>query len=103
LTHPAGPTFPWKVAVWRIGDALWICVQGEPYSQLQVELRQRFPRHPILVAAVGYDWGLGYLPTRDRYGKNLYQQNIAIVEPGSLENGIDEISRKIELLFESSI
>ncbi|MDA1178705.1 MAG: hypothetical protein O2931_07905, partial [Planctomycetota bacterium] len=99
-SHPPGSEFPWEVALWRIGGAIWVCAQGEPYSYLQSELRRRFPQHPILVASLGFDWGLGYLPIHDCYGKNLYQQNIAIVERGSLEFATDRIAAEIALLLE---
>lgn len=90
---PPGPCYPLQVAAWRVGPAWWIGVQGESYSLLQTELRRRFPSTPIYVASIAADWGASYLPTRDTYGKGIYQESIAIVAPGSLEQLIDSIAR----------
>ena len=82
-----------------LGDAVWLCVQGEPYSLLQTELRRRFAGTPIIVASLGFSWSLGYLPAEHIYGKALYQRNIAVVAPGSLERGIAGLSERIEGLL----
>src|SRR5690606_20431917 len=54
LALPSGDHYPWQVSAWRMGDAVWLCVQGEPYSLLQTELRRRFPNTPIVVASIGF-------------------------------------------------
>lgn len=96
---PAGEVYPYQAAIWRMGDAVWLCVQGEPYSLLQTELRKRFPQIPIIVASLGFSWGVAYLPPADKYGLGLYQENIAIVAPGSLETAIDTLAQRIEALL----
>ena len=101
-TLPAGDTFPWRANLQMWGDAIWVLVQGEPYCYLQTQLRQAFPSHPIVVGSLAYDWSLGYLPTRDCYGRDLYQQNIAVVAPGSLEQGVDQLVRQIDSLLGSA-
>ena len=98
-TLPVGNHYPWQVAIWVLGDAIWLSVQGEPYSLLQTELRRRFADTPIIVASLGFSWSGGYIPAEGVYGKDLYQQNIAVVAPGSLERGIDRIAERIEALI----
>jgi hypothetical protein len=92
---PPGNTYPLQVTAWRIGPAWWIGVQGESYSLLQTELRNRFPNQPIYIASIAADWGASYLPTRETYGKGIYQESIAVVAPGSLEQLIDSIARHL--------
>ena len=100
---PAGDSFPWQVSVSVIGDGVWVCVQGEPYSVLQTELRRRFPQVSVIVASLSFSWSVGYLPNKSSYGRDLYQQNIAVVAPGALERGIEALAERIaSLLVESS-
>jgi hypothetical protein len=97
LAHlPSGESFPLPIALWRIGDAFWLGVQGEFYSIFQTELRRRFPGAPIIVATLAADWGASYLPPREAYGKGIYQETIAIVEPGSLEQVLESLAKRIE-------
>lgn len=92
---PLGESFPLQVVMWRIGDAFWIGVQGESYSLLQTELRRRFPGTPLLVCSIAADWGASYLPPREIYGKGIYQESIAIVGPGGLEQLIEAVAKRI--------
>jgi hypothetical protein len=92
---PAGETFPYRAVVWRVGQAVWVGVQGEPYSRLQLELRSRFPHAPIVVASLGFAWNVGYLPPRETYGRGIYQESVAVVAPGSLETVIDALSEQV--------
>ncbi|MBI3867691.1 MAG: hypothetical protein HY299_04085 [Verrucomicrobia bacterium] len=95
---PPGEKFPLQIIVWRMGDALWVGVQGELYSVLQTELRRRFPAKAIVVATVAADWGASYLPPRDIYGTGIYQETIAVVAPGSLERVIESIAARMQEL-----
>jgi len=96
---PKGVTFPYQVAAWRIGDAVWLAVQGEPYSMLQSELRQRFPDTPIIIASISGHWGPAYLPPAELYGKGVYQESIAVLEPGCLEQLAGCLSQVVEDLL----
>ena len=92
---PAGKTFPFRVNLWRLGDALWVLVPGELYQAFQVTLRKRFPAHPIIVATLTGDWQPGYVPAASSYGYGIYQDTIACVGPGALEVLIEAIAREI--------
>lgn len=94
---PPGATFPLQVAVWSIGGGVWIGVQGESYSVLQMALRERFPNKAIVLASIAADWGASYLPPRELYGTGIYQESIAIVAAGSLEQLIESIAVHLSL------
>ncbi len=82
---PTGDSFSFPVMMWRIGDAVWIAVEGEPYNYLQTTLRDRFPEIPIVLIVLANGSRPSYLPTRETYGKGIYQESIALLEQGSLE------------------
>ena len=92
---PQGDAYPLQVVLWRIGDAVWVGVQGESYNVLQTELRRRFPGRIIIVASIAGDWGASYLPPRELYDTGIYQETIAVVAAGSLEQVIESIAKNI--------
>ena len=92
---PKGDVYPLQVVLWRIGDAVWLGVQGESYNVLQTELRGRFPDRIIIVASIAADWGASYLPPRALYDTGIYQETIAIVAAGSLELLIESIAQRL--------
>jgi hypothetical protein len=96
---PEGTTYRYGFSVYRLGDAFWVTCGGEPYSLLQVELRERFPDRAILVCPVSGDPSVAYLLPRDRYGKGLYQEEPSILAPGCLEKAIDSIAEQITALL----
>jgi len=90
---PRGTHYPLEIRLARLGDALWLAVPGEHYSWLQRGLRQQFPGRPIVVATLLNGWGPSYIPTADTYGRNIYQETIAVVAAGSLEKIVTEVAR----------
>jgi hypothetical protein len=92
---PPGDAFPMDVGLWRIGDGLWIAVEGEPYNYLQRELRARFPNTPIFVCVLNGGSRPSYLPTREIYGRGIYQETIAMLAAKSLERLVDGIGKRI--------
>jgi len=92
---PNGETYPYRTSLMRIGDAVWVSVQGEPYSLLQTELRSRFPDFMIIVASISNSWDAAYLPPADTYGSGRYQEEIAVLAPGCLETLIDHLTATI--------
>ncbi len=92
---PPGDAYPLQVVLWHLGDAIWLGVQGESYSILQTELRRRFPDKIILIATIAADWGASYLPPRELYDTGIYQETIAIVAAGSLEQLIEAVAARI--------
>jgi hypothetical protein len=52
--------------------------------------------HRPLRATLAADWGASYLPPRELYGTGIYQETIAVVAPGSLEQVIESVAQRIE-------
>lgn len=95
---PAGPAYPYRVALARLGGSVWVFCPGELYQVFQTTLRARFPRVAIVIATVTNDWQPGYLPAAGSYGYGIYQEVIAAVAPGALETVIECVSREVRAL-----
>lgn len=95
---PPGTIFPYPFLLMKIGGALWVGVEGEPYNILQRRLRERFPAVPIVVMVLTGGSRAWYLPTADTYGKGIYQESMANLAPGSLERLIEALEAEIEAL-----
>lgn len=95
---PAGPAYPFRVSLLRLGGAVWVFTPGELYQHFQLTLRARFPRLAVVVAPLTNDWQPGYLPTEGSYGKGIYQADIAAVAAGGLETLTEAVGREIERL-----
>ncbi len=95
---PAGRFLPYPVALWQLGDALWIAVPGELYQIFQRKLRQRFSDRPVVVTTLANDWQPGYLPEAITYGYGIYQETIAAVGAGALELLTEAIVREVRKL-----
>jgi hypothetical protein len=92
---PAGDTYPLEYTVLMAGDAVWVTVEGEPYSLIQTELQIRFPEKFIMVSPVDRSYQVAYLLPRDKYGTGLYQEEPSSLGPGCLELLIEAIADKI--------
>jgi hypothetical protein len=93
---PPGKTFPLPVALWQVGDAVWLAVEGEHYQVLQRSLRERFLGTPVMVLTLANGSRPAYLPGARAYGKGIYQESIAVLAPGCLERLSAEVGRQIE-------
>lgn len=93
---PPGDTFPYPITLWRMGDAFWLAVEGEPYNLLARALRERFPDVALVTATMAGGSRCSYLPDEATYGKGIYQEQIAVLAPGCLERVIDAAAREIE-------
>jgi hypothetical protein len=67
---PPGENFPFPFTLWRMGDALWLGVEGEPYNLMQRTLRERFPQTPLVVMVLS---GARPYFHHETYGKGIYQ------------------------------
>jgi hypothetical protein len=91
------PVYQMPLWIWRLGDALLVACPNETYSQMQTELRARFPRVPVLV--LGCTNGtVGYLPPRGAYGSGLYQEQQSPFQPGCLEQTIQAAALAMETI-----
>src|SRR5262245_54813545 len=96
---PEGTTYALRYSVHRLGDAVWVACGGEPYNAFQVALRDRFPKLALLVSGLTGDPTASYILPSDRLGKGLYQEEVAIPGPGSLEALIESIAARIKNEF----
>ncbi|MGE3314019.1 MAG: hypothetical protein AB7O26_02805 [Planctomycetaceae bacterium] len=90
--------YPYRVKLLKIGDAIWIELEGEPYFYLQGELQRRFPQTLFIFAVLSNGSRPSYLPRREDYDKPLYQVEVSLLAAGSLERIVDEISSQLERL-----
>jgi len=96
---PGGETYPYEISLWRMGDAVWLAVQGEPYQQLQRDLRRRFPGVALVIATIAGGWGPSYLPPAAIYDQSIYQAQVAVLAAGSLEQLTDALADRIGSLL----
>ncbi|MHC4402539.1 MAG: neutral/alkaline non-lysosomal ceramidase N-terminal domain-containing protein [Planctomycetota bacterium] len=93
---PPGDACPYPVDLMRIGDAIWLSLNGEHYNKLQREIRARFPRVPIVVGTLANGSSVSYLLDWQSYGKGLYQEKVSVLAQGCLEKLIEAVSREIQ-------
>lgn len=99
---PPGKTYPYPIVAWRIGDAVWLAFDGEHYNILQRTLRERFPKTALIIGTIANGSNVWYLPDENSYGKGLYQEEVAVLQRGCLEQVIDAATDLIrELISES--
>ncbi len=79
-----GTHFPLPIWGWRIGDVVFIGTMAEAYSQLQTELRERFPDITVVCMNL-VNGAIGYLPPADQYDNDIYQVNQTPFDRSSLE------------------
>ncbi len=91
-----GRQFNFRMRLFRFGSAFLLAVPGEPYQQLQTELRRRC-QLPLLVLGIAGGWGPSYLPPRELYGAGIYQESIALLAPGALETVIEAAAEAIAI------
>jgi hypothetical protein len=94
-TLPAGKEYPFAMAAWQLGDAVWLAVESEHYQVLQRTVRERFPDVPIVVMTIVNGSRAAYLPPADIYGRGIYQESIALLAPGCLEQVIEAAVEQI--------
>lgn len=92
---PPGQHYPFPVQILKTGSVFWVAVEAEHYNILQRELRRRVPDAAVVVMTLVNGGRVAYLPTADTYGKGLYQETIAVLAPGSLEQLIEQIAAQL--------
>ena len=90
MDQPPSGKYPYTIQVCKFGDAIWVGVRGELYSGLQTTLRNEFPGVPIIVMTLVDGWGPSYVVPREKYGRGLYQESVAVLAPGAFEQVVAE-------------
>lgn len=93
---PPGKSFPFPVVLWQTGKVIWVSVEGELYNVFQRTLRQRFDGHAVVIATLMNGSRCSYLPTADTYGKGIYEESIAVLAPGCLEQLSEKVAGAIQ-------
>jgi hypothetical protein len=97
---PTSGEYPYPIRAWRLGDAIWLALDGEHYNVLQRELRRRFPNTPLVIGTLANGSNVWYLPDADSYGKpGLYQEEASVLAKGSLEQLIEASAAAIRELL----
>jgi hypothetical protein len=95
---PRGASIRYEAHVWRMGDAIWIALNGEHYNVLQRRLRAKFPNTPLVIVTLVNGSRVWYLPDAASYGKGLYQEEASILAAGSLEKLMNALRRAVQRL-----
>jgi hypothetical protein len=82
---PPGDHYPYRWQLRRMGDAIWIALDGEHYNVLQRELRRQFPDQTLVIGTLANGSHVWYVLEKDSYGKGLYQESASVLARGSLE------------------
>ncbi len=98
---PVSESLPYPVHIWKLGDAIWLALDGEPYNALQRQLRETFPGTSIFVGTLANGSKAWYLPDSDSYGKGLYQEDASVLAKGALEQLLDFLVSQIRTLLPS--
>jgi hypothetical protein len=93
---PAGDFYPYTILLWRMGDAIWIALDGEHYNWLQQVLRARFPQFTLIIGTLANGSKSWYLPTKDNYGLGLYQEEVSVLAEGCLEAVVEWTTIEIQ-------
>ena len=96
---PPGDAYPYPVLAWKIGDAIWLALDGEYYNILQRELRARFPDVPLVIGTIANGSTVWYLPASSSYGLGLYQEEASILAQGCLEAVLETATQTIRKLL----
>jgi hypothetical protein len=93
-SQPVSGRVDYDIRLWRLGEAVLVMVGGEPYQQLSVNLRRRFPNTALVIVEL-CNRPHSYLLPRDRYGIGLYQEEVCVLAPGCLEAVEEAIVRAL--------
>ncbi len=99
LQEGLGRGFPlWVI---RLGQSFIVGTPAEPFTDLQIELRKRFPQLAIAVTN-DTNGSFNYLPPKSYYGNGSYEQDCSDYGPGGLEIVIAAAGRMIEQMMRPS-
>ena len=85
----------------RLGQSVVIGTPAEPFAELQVQLRNRFPSIAVIVAN-DTNGSYNYLPPASYYGNGAYEQDCSDFGPGCLEMVTQTAKNLIEQLMDIS-
>ena len=98
-TLPKNKKYKFTFTVIRFGDAIWIFCGGEPYSEIQTKLRDKFKDYVIIFSPLS-GANVGYLFPENRFGLGLYQEEASVFEKGHFEILVTSIESTIDKLID---
>ena len=84
-------TYSLPITAWRMGESVLVGCCCEPYSELQLELRRRFPDHAIVCMNL-INGSIGYLPPAELYDTEVYPVWQTPFDRGSLELTLEKMT-----------
>lgn len=87
------------VFFWKLGDCVWIAQSQEAYSDFQTELRRAFPGKLLLPLNVANGPHISYLYPARLSGKPIYQVDVSLFAPRSLDLLIGHCRNELETLL----
>lgn len=94
---PTDGYFELPLTLLQAGEAYWLMLEGEYYNWLQRELRLRFPQTPIMIATLTNGWRTSYVVPASDDGRGFYQEQVAVLAPGGLEQTLEAASAAIRV------
>jgi hypothetical protein len=99
-TLPKNRKYKFNYTVLRLGDAFWVLCGGEPYSEIQSILRDKFKDYVIIFSPLSGP-NVGYLFPENRFGLGLYQEEASIFNRDHFELLVSSIQSTIEELIDA--
>jgi len=93
--------FHLPIWIWKLGETIFIGHLLETYSQLQIQLRNRFPDHAVVVMNL-VNGTAAYQPPQELYAQDLYQVWQTPFAEGSLEKLTQAYESAIQRIIEST-
>lgn len=90
--------FSYEIQVFRLGDAAFVSLPGEPFVEGQLALKIASPTYPTYVVH-GTTQYVAYLPTRDAYPRGGHEVFFCKLMPGALETVVEEATGMLKELF----
>ena len=87
----------YEIQVFRIGNAAFVSLPGEPFVEGQLAIKIASPAYPTYVVHCTTQY-VAYLPTREAYPRGGHEVFFCKVQPGSLETAVDaavDLLRKV--------
>ena len=96
----SGSSFRMPAWVWRVGTSIFVGHPNEAYSDLQVELREAFPDHALVVMNL-VNGSIGYLYRPDLHDRDVYQVWQSPFDKASLPLLIDVFKKQVREVLAS--
>jgi len=98
LARRRSPELDYEIQAFRVGDAAFVSLPGEPFVEAQLAIKIASPTYPTYVVHCTTQY-VAYLPPRDAYARGGHEVFFCKVEPGALETVTKEANEIVGSLF----